>query len=1211
LNTSQFFVEKRPIAWTALVATLVWGGFAYWTMPKRQDPVIPIRSGVIVTAYPGARAEKVEQEVTRAIERKVAENAQVDKVYSTSRQGLSIVYVDLFDTCKDAETQWQDLANRLAGMTDLPKIGSARLTPMLNKDFGETVAVMLTISSPPVTDFEIDERARSIVESLEAFRSGRPEALRSNRYSVVLVYPRSIDRAMVARLAGLLLERLRGLRLITDGSYIEPPSAGAVDFQLNAGIGEDDLRREILRWESEVIGAGLDHPDIWPGVLIKDLSGLAERLKRHPAEPYRTLNRYTYKDLREFADLIQDRIKRSSNVAKVERIGIQKEVVDLYYSGGRVSALGIDPRIVARRLDERNVNIPGGRIELSDRDLLIRPSGEFASEAEIGSVVVDVKDGRPLYLRDLCDVVRGYEDPPGVLNYQTVKVDAERPSTSRMPSDHPVHVSAGPHGGAGPLPSRYTLQTTRAVTLAIRQVKGTRIADFGRDVSEAIDSLKGILPDDLQIDWTSDEPTTVKNKIAQFDQNLIEAVVIVIAIALLFMEWRSAVLIAISIPLTIAMTLGFCQVLGIDLQQVSIAALIIALGLLVDDPVVAGDAINRELAAGTPRIRAAWLGPYRLAHAILFATLTNIVAFLPLLLVEGRVGEFIYSLPVVVTASLVSSRIVSMTFIPLLGYYLLKGQKGLDAGLSEGGRGARFARLYNGFSEWCLDHKAISIGVCLIALAAAGGAVPRIGLAFFPKDLHSIFTVNVYLPEGSPIRFTRDEAKRTIAEIDALEGKGIRAYTTFVGAGGPRFWLSITPEQRQDQYAQIMVHTTDARETAAIVERLKRSLPPRIASARVTIELLESGPPIGVPVQIRHFGDDAALLRKLGERTKRLLHAIPGVDNVHDDWEPELLQPTLEVQPEKAGLSGLTNQDVAASLDTALSGATATYLRERDQLIPVMIRVRPEERARLVDLTNFEVAGSAPGVRVPLSQISEFRTEFVPPRIGRRRHQRCLTVKCDAVGGVLPSAIVDKIAPELDREARLWPPGYRFEFGGEKYEQDKAFKSITIALIVSLIAIYLALVLQFESVTKPLVVFAAVPFGMAGGLTGLLIFGVPFGFMAFLGVASLAGVIVSHIIVLFDYIEEMRNRGESLHRAVIDAALVRLRPVLVTVLATVGGLIPLAIEGGPLWAPMCYVQIAGLLIATIVTKVITPVLYVIFVENLGLIRWEPANTKAD
>jgi multidrug efflux pump subunit AcrB len=721
------------------------------------------------------------------------------------------------------------------------------------------------------------------------------------------------------------------------------------------------------------------------------------------------------------------------------------------------------------------------------------------------------------------------------------------------------------------------------------------------------------MPDDLRLERTIDEPRQVHEKITEFNGCLEEAIILVVLMAIALMAWRSAILVASSIPLTLALTLGMCHVLGIDLQQVSIAALIISLGMLVDDPVVAADAINRELAAGEPRDRAAWRGPQKLARAILFATLTNIVAFLPLLLVTGRTGEFIYSLPVVVSASLVASRIVSMTFMPLLGYYVLKGQKGFEAALESDkrGKGYQFARCYNGFSEWCLRHKVFTLGVCAVVLAGMGSVAPLIGTSFFPKDMHGVFTVNVYLAEDSPIRATRDETLEVIRTIDSLEGPRISSYTTFVGAGGPRFWLSVFPEQPADNYAQIIVRTTDPAQTAGVVQRLRSALPAMFASGRVTIEQLETGPPVGVPVQVRLYGSDEQVLRNIAGQVKDLMLLTQGAEGIHDDWDPPVLQVSLNINPDYANLTGVTNQDVAAVVGTGLSGYTATQMRERDKLIDIALRLRSEERRELNDLYNLDVMNVDNSTLVPLRQIARYQTEMVSPKIQRRYHERCVTVKCDTVRGVLPSRVVSELEKTLPIASAVWPAGYRYEFGGEKYEQAKGFASVTVALIVSVICIYAVLVWQFNSTTKPLVVFAAVPFGCAAGLMGLPLFGAPFGFMAFLGVASLAGVIVSHIIVLFDYIEEMRSRGEPLHRAVIDAALVRLRPVLVTVLTTVGGLIPLAIRGGPLWEPMCYVMIVGLLVATVVTKVIVPVLYVVFVEDLGLIKWEAVEVAGE
>ncbi len=1207
MTTAQFFVYKRPVAWTALVATLVWGAFAYVQMPQRHDPRIPVRIGTVVTVYPGAEAEKVEQEVTRKIEQELGANPAVEKVRSLSRRGASVVFVELHDTVRDTELVWQDLQNKLDSIRDLPTVRKERLRSKLDKDFGETVAVMLTLSSPKVSDFEIRQRAESIRTVLAEFRGNRPPQYRRDRISAVLVYPQSVARSYVLWLGQSLLRRLTATGLIEDAVIVEAPSAGCLDFQLASGKTDQDLIREALRWESDTAGTGMTHPDIWPGVLVRDLAALESKLRCRPRDPLGGPDRYSYRDLRRFADQVRDRLKSYPTVGRIDEIGSQNEAIYLYYSGRRFAALDLSPQTVAARLESRNVHVPAGRFEIPGQNLDVHPSGEFRSEQEIGQVVLDVQHGFPTYLRDLVDVVRGYEDPPGVMNFRSIKVDARDPPRARLPGEVTLD-QPGPDSDEAPLPQAAELQTSRAMTLAVRQAPGTQIEQFARDLDAALVSLQGVLPADLQIERTHDEPHEVRQKIRQFDQNLIEAVVIVVVVALLLMEWRSALLVAFSIPLTVAMTLGICQLIGIDLQQVSIAAMIIALGLLVDDPVVAGDAINRELAHGTPRDVAAWLGPQKLARAILYATLTNCVAFLPLLLVQGKVGEFIYSLPVVVTASLVASRIVSMTFMPLLGYYVLRGQKGFEASLTEGGRGAAFARYYNGFSEWCLRHKLLTLGVCSLLLAAGTAVLPFLGTAFFPKDLHSAFTVNLFLPEGSSIRQTRDEALRAIGHIEALAGPDVRSYSTFVGQGGPRFWLSIVPEQRADNHAQILVRTVDRELTEAVVRRLKRELPLRIAAARVTIEQLETGPPVGIPVQIRIYGDEIETLRRLASDTRRELRSLPGTDNIHDDWEPEVLELAAHINADKASLAGISHEDVALLLQTGLSGTAPTYLREEDRLIPITFRLRSDERARVEDLDSIDAVSTATNIRVPLSQIARFEPQLVSPKICRRHHQRCVTVKCDTVPGVLPSGVVRQVQSRLAQLSAAWPPGYRFEFGGEHEEQVKGFRAVSVALIVSLVMIYLALVLQFNSVTKPLVVFASVPFGLVAGVTGLAIFDAPFGFMAFLGVASLAGVIVSHIIVLFDYIEDACERGESLHRAVIDSALVRLRPVLVTVLATVGGLIPLAIEGGPLWQPMCYVQITGLLLATLVTKLIVPVLYVVFVEDLGLIRWAPERT---
>ena len=625
---------------------------------------------------------------------------------------MSIVYVELFETERNAELVWQDIRGKLGEIKDLPVAAGKPTQSLLNKDFGDSVAVMLTISSPPVTDLEIQLRARSIREAIEAHRQAdaRRRCPPANG-GPACWSTRARSRAPTScAWAARSPSRLTEAGVARDVAIVEAPSAGMLDVTLNPGKTRDDLQKQIDRWERQNVGADEFDPDVWRPFWVKDLSTLEGELRRNARD------KYSYRELKDFADRIRDRLKQSHYVAQIDMVGNQDEQVWLSYSGQRLNQFGITPLSIVDRVQERNINIPGGQVELPDQNVVVRPTGEYTSADQIGQTVMDVSsDGYPLYLRDLVEVTRGYEDPANVMNFRTIKVAKGRPSDGRVER-------IAESEGEGAVPENYDLQTGRAITISVRQVKGTNIADYDRDMNAAIAELKQLLPPDLRLERTSNEPQKVRDKIHGFNKNLIEAIVIVVLVSLVFMEWRSALLVAIAIPITVAMTLGLSQLVGIDLQQVSIAALIIALGLLVDAPVVAADAINRELANGHPRHIAAWLGPKRLAHAVFYATLTNIVAFLPLLLVKGKTGDFIYSLPIVVSWSLVAAMLVAWTFCPLLGFYMLKGQKSLGA--SDGGKPAGgFPRLYKAFVENCIAHRFRTTAVSLVDPARGRGGL--------------------------------------------------------------------------------------------------------------------------------------------------------------------------------------------------------------------------------------------------------------------------------------------------------------------------------------------------------------------------------------------------------------------------------------------------------------------------------------------------------
>jgi multidrug efflux pump subunit AcrB len=1173
-NTARFCVENRQITWVLLIGTVIWGIYSYITMPKRKDPEFPTLTTAIVTPWRGVTADKIEQQVTRKIEQKVSENLRVKRTDSISQSNLSIVYVTLEDDEKDPHKQWDDIDLKLKSITDLPD-GAGPSVYL--KDFGDTAALMLTVASPQASPAEIAWRASEARKAIDAVRERQPKA---DRVAGMLFFPTSIGPEIPSRgrdrLIAYAKERGIGRNIVpvngpgfvgVDGDFGSDPKI-LTDFM-------DDFFRHRVR-PSEL------HLDVWPTVFIHDTKDAEAQIAANPGE------RYSLRQLDEFTDLIQRTLQGVPPVNKVSRAGVVPERIFLEYSQQRLAGFGIQPASLQKILEARNTTQPGGLLEEGGKNTLIDPSGSFKTPEEIGGVVVAATDrGLPVYLRDGVDIFKGYESPPTFLNYFNGR-DAKG-----------------------------QWHRTRAITLAVEMRSGQQIADFGRQVDEALTDLKKRLPEDLIMARTSDQPLQVKENVGLFMQSLYEAIFLVVMVAFIgFWEWRSAALIALAIPLTLAMTFGFMHLLNVDIQQVSIASLIIALGLLVDDPVVAGDAIKRELDDGQPRLVAGWLGPTKLAKAILFATVTNIVAYLPLLLISSNTGAFIRSLPIVVTCALVASRIASMTFVPLLGYYLLRAPK-KTAVTMEHRRTHGFAGFYYKLGGALIEHRKMAFLGSLLVLAAGYYFIANLRLVFFPKDLSHLSFADVWLPEDANIAMTDEAARNAERAIRAAAeqfGKEhpdknghprevLDSVTSFVGGGGPRFWFSVAPELLQPNYAQILVQVTNPEDTERLVVPLQQALS-HVPGARIDMRQLETGQPIGVPVQIRITGEDDQLLRQYAERVKVILRGDPDTERIRDDWGAAAFSVKLQVDSDRANLAGISNQDVAVSSAGGMSGLPLTTFRNGDEEIPVLSRLRLGDRATLSDVEDLYIYSLSGTQRVPLREISTVNYQMGSEKIRRRNQFRTITVACYPTPNVFPSEVMNKIRPELTKFEQALPAGYSMQIGGEQEERLKGFKEVNTVLMVSVVLIFLSLVVQFRSAFKPVIVFAAIPYGMVGALAGLSLMNAPFGFIAYLGMVSLIGVIVSHVIVLFDFIEEKRREGLPLKSALLDAGILRLRPVMITVGATVIALVPLALHGGPLWEPLCYSQIGGLTVATFVTLLLVPVMYSIFVLDLKLVKWE-------
>ena len=1200
-NVARFCTEHRQVSLILLIAVFMWGWYGFQKMPKRKDPSIPVRVAVASTNWPGASAEQVEQLLTRPIEQTMAQNAFVKPpvpsdfgIRSISFPGLSLVYVQLDDSVKDTKKQFSDINLKLNALNNKLPQGAGPI--QFNSDFGDTATLMLTVASPPASVVEVAVRARSIQRAIEQTRASEPKSAPQPRVSIIYAFPGSVAPQLVRDPFEALVGAAVRTGALTDPHFFS--GNGFVGSDCASSRSDPELRALGDRLVRESLHQSEIHPDGWPAAYIRDPAETEAKLQAVAGD------RYSYRELDDFTDLIARTVQGAPEVAKSERKGVLPETVYLDYSQERLASYGVKPGNLKDILGARNITLPGGQLEVGRQTIQINPSGLFENPQQIGDVIIGRASNAaqsPVYLRDLVAISRGYQSPAKYLNYLTWK---------------------DPNG---------TWHRSRAVTIAVQMKDGEQVGQFGKSVDAKLAAVRQYLPDDLIIARTSDQPLQVKENLSLFMDALYEAIALVVLVSLIgFWEWRSAVLMAISIPITLAMTFGMMYLLGIDIQQVSVATLIIALGLLVDDPVVAGDSIKRMLAEGHPSIIAAWLGPTKLATAILYATITNIVAYIPFLLLTGSTGEFLYSLPIVMTCSLVASRLVSMSFIPFLGYYLLrpKKEKTLEELKSQGLMGyyARAAR-------FSIDHRWKFFLASLVFLAVGGFIFAQLKTAFFPEDVQYWSYVDVWLPNDANLQATnevalkveqivRQQAEQYGREHSSSNKKGgsvLRYLTSFVGGGGPRFWFSAAPQLQQLNYAQVLIEVTDKEITPQFVQQLQPVLTASIPGARMDVRQLLTSP-LDYPIEIRVSSNadvgvqgeaqDNFTLRRIAGQVENILDSIPLAERTRTEWGDESPQLSLMIDPDRANLAGITNMDVANSSTGGISGVTVTALQEGHKQIPVVARLRMDERARLSDIQNLYVYGSQDNSKVPLLQVSDVAHDLVNGRIVRLEQFRTINVRSFPKAGHLSSEVMKLAMPKLQALQKSLPPGYSVVIGGEQDKTKTGFRNLTAVMAVSIFSVFLALLFQFNNAIKPILVLAAAPYGMVGAFAALWIMNEPFGFMAFLGVASLVGVIVSHSIVLFDFIEERHIAGDDFESALIDAGIIRLRPVLITVGATVLALFPLALHGGPLWKPLCYAQIGGLLLATLVTKLQVPVMYAIFVLDLKILKWDTKGETA-
>ena len=947
----------------------------------------------------------------------------------------------------------------------------------------------------------------------------------------------------------------------------------------------------------------------------------------HGRDQIRGQDRYTLRELEKFGEQVQDELRLLPGVGKVDMFGVQREAIYIETDLGNWSQLDLTTDQLERLAQERNIIEPGGEIDTESGHFLVKPGGEFNAVSEIehiASVVSTAENDNSVFLSDLgLTVTRGVEDPPEII------------------------CRYGDEQSSEP-----------AVTLGITMKPGANIIDVcnvakGR-VREMID-FEQCLPADIAVTPVSDQSENVSRKISDVVRNVYQAILIVVIVVYALVGFRTSFVMAANIPVVVLVSLGMVSMLDVQLEQISLAALIISLGLLVDNAVQVCDQARTNQIAGMQPFEAAVEGANTLSMPMLVGTLTTVAAFLPMLIaLDGGGREYIYSLPVTVSTTLAFSWLLAMTFCVLLaGLFIrpprkdrpaspvLSGLQRLSriisrtrshssAAESSGAKSENLAfRLYAHFGGLAVRHK------WLLTFGAVGLLIAVMNLPvsseFFPEAARDQFAIEIILPETATIHQTDRVARqvedvvRKLSPIEGSDVRRLRAMRTLVGQGGSRWHLGWDPEPPAHNYAEILVRTTDgfltkqfAKELRLACQRGDESLKIEpIVGARILPRELALGPPAD-PLLLRVQGSgfaDPAQLKSITNQVKRIVNSQPETWDVADSWGTTGYQVQVNINQDRAVLAGVTNSQVARTLNSYYSGLRLTTFREGDHQVPVYFRLKPEQRASISGLQETFVEGERG--KIPLTAIADFQRSFELVKIQRRNMNRVIEVSAQVEHGVTGNDVVNKVlnSPEMSALVESLPPGFSIDPGGAYEESADAGVQMLRSFGLSFLLIVLCLIVQFNGWTKPLVILTTLPFGLMGAWLGLYLSDLSLGFMPQLGILALFGIVLNTAIIYFEFSDLIiaersaasKSGGpiagltrEEFHDCLIEAGKQRMLPIFLTTATTVGGLIPLALSGGPLWEGLAWCMIVGLIITTVLTLFLVPALYAILVESFGV-----------
>ena len=873
-----------------------------------------------------------------------------------------------------------------------------------------------------------------------------------------------------------------------------------------------------------------------------------------------TADGFTQRELRDYVEDARSRLLLVPDVSRIEIIGAQDEQVFLEFSSQRLAALGLDYPALVAALQAQNAVRPAGVLQTGDERLSLRVSGAFDSELDILAVNFVVGD-RVVRLGDVATVRRGYVDPPQPM----FRVDGEP-----------------------------------AIGIGIAMREGGDILALGRNISSAMAEIQAELPIGIEPHLVADQAVTVDLAINEFTTSLWQAILIIIAASFVALGVRPGAVVALSIPLTLAIVFPVMDFFDIDLQRISLGALIIALTLLVDDAMTTVDAMIRRLAAGDSMEDAATFAYRTLAAPMLTGTLVTIAGFVPIGFAASTAGEYTFSIFAVVGIALIVSWFVAVMFAPLIGMTVLKAPK--EQGEQEPGR---VMRMYQGLLIGAMRARWLTIAVTIGAFAVALFAMRFVPQQFFPASDRPELVVDLTLPHNASIYASEATAER----LDALlaTDDDVERWSTYVGRGAIRFYLPLNVQLANDFFAQAVIVARDVDARDRLHARLEGVLAEDFPGAVTRISPLELGPPVGWPVQYRVSGPEMDQVREIAFGLAQVMATSPDARRINFDWNEPARQVRIQIDQDEARRLGLSSQSLAAVLNAAVTGSTVTQMRDDIYLIDVVARATEEERIELATLRSLQVP-LPNGRTVALGQFATFGYEQEYPLVWRRDRVPTLTVRADVASGVLPESVVDELAPAIEELNAGLPEGYQIALGGIAEESAKSQASVFAVIPLMLLIMLTVLMFHLQSFQRLFMVVAILPLGLIGVVASLLVFDRPLGFVAILGILALIGMIAKNAVILITQIEADRAEGLNVWDAVVAASSSRLRPMSLTAISTVLGLIPIAPT--VFWGPMAFAIMGGLLVATMLTLVFLPTVYVTWFRGKAAAAGAPSPAPA-